>query len=71
MELLSIYCASAGKFSFPNSPSTKIISQETKEILQNLFQESKNNKIKNNSTLWLTSLSELPNYKLKNYIYII
>jgi len=68
MELLSIYCASAGKFSFPNSPSTKIISQETKEILQNLFQESKNNKIKNNSTLWLTSLSELPNYKLKNYI---
>jgi len=68
MELLSIYCASAGKFSFPNSPSTKIISQEIKEILQNLFQESKNNKIKNNSTLWLTSLSELPNYKLKNYI---
>jgi len=68
MELLSIYCASAGKFSLPYLPSTKIISQETKEILQNLFQESKNNKIKNNSTLWLTSLSELPNYKLKNYI---
>jgi hypothetical protein len=72
MILLPIYYTPPGKFFFsgPNdsSLSTKIIPQETKEILQNLFQESKNNKIKNNSTLWLTSLSELPNYKLKNYI---
>jgi len=72
MILLSIYHTQAGKFFFSglddSSLSTKIIPQETKEILQNLFQESKNNKIKNNSTLWLTSLSELPNYKLKNYI---
>jgi len=72
MILLPIYHTKAGKFFFSglddSSLSTKIIPQETKEILQNLFQESKNNKIKNNSTLWLTSLSELPNYKLKNYI---
>jgi hypothetical protein len=72
MILLPIYHTQAGKFFFSglndSSLSTKIIPQETKEILQNLFQESKNNKIKNNSTLWLTSLSELPNYKLKNYI---
>ena len=72
MILLPIYHTPPGKFFFsgPNdsSLSTKIIPQKTKEILQNLFQESKNNKIKNNSTLWLTSLSELPNYKLKNYI---
>ena len=72
MILLPIYHTQAGKFFFSGlddpSLSTKIIPQETKEILQNLFQESKNNKIKNNSTLWLTSLSELPNYKLKNYI---
>ena len=72
MILLPIYYTQAGKFFFSGlddpSESTKIIPQETKEILQNLFQESKNNKIKNNSTLWLTSLSELPNYKLKNYI---
>ena len=72
MILLPIYHTPLGKFFFSglddSSLSTKIIPQETKEILQNLFQESKNNKIKNNSTLWLTSLSELPNYKLKNYI---
>ena len=72
MILLPIYHTQAGKFFLSglddSSLSTKIIPQETKEILQNLFQESKNNKIKNNSTLWLTSLSELPNYKLKNYI---
>ena len=72
MILLPIYHTPPGKFFFSglddSSLSTKIIPQETKEILQNLFQESKNNKIKNNSTLWLTSLSELPNYKLKNYI---
>jgi hypothetical protein len=72
MILLPIYHTPAGKFFFSglddSNLSTKIIPQETKEILQNLFQESKNNKIKNNSTLWLTSLSELPNYKLKNYI---
>lgn len=72
MILLPIYHTQAGKFFLSglddSNLSTKIIPQETKEILQNLFQESKNNKIKNNSTLWLTSLSELPNYKLKNYI---
>jgi len=72
MILLPIYHTPPGKFFFSglddSSLSTKIIPQETKEILQNLFQESKNNKIKNNSTLSLTSLSELPNYKLKNYI---
>ena len=73
MELHRIHYASlSSKFFFSSfsdlTTSIKIIPQETKEILQNIFQESKNNKIKNNSTIWLTSLSELPNYKLKNYI---
>jgi hypothetical protein len=35
---------------------------------QNLYELNKNNKLEDNTTIYLTSLSEFPSYKLKNYI---
>ena len=45
-----------------------IISKDYEEKICNIIEKSKNNKLKDNSNVYLTSLSTLPSYKLKNYI---
>ena len=45
-----------------------IIPESYKQRYLALFEKSKDNKIENKTTVYSTPLSELPPYKLKNYI---
>ena len=45
-----------------------IIPEDYQLRIKKLFDESKDNKLTDNSTTYITPLSELPAYKLKNYI---
>ena len=45
-----------------------IIPEDYQTKIKNFLNEIKDNKLTDNSTVYVTPLSELPSYKLKNYI---
>lgn len=64
-----LYINKSGKFQTPWDGSViEILPKDYKEKIISIIEKSKNNKLKNNSNVYLTPLSTLPSYKLKNYI---
>jgi hypothetical protein len=51
-----------------NNRIIDIIPKSYEEKIYNIFEKCKDNKLKDNSNVYLTPLSTLPSYKLKNYI---
>ena len=65
---LTLYTHSQPKFSVSYTLIGGVIPVNYQNEVINLINNSKNNTLKDNSTVYLTPLSELPSYKLKNYI---
>jgi len=50
------------------SDTLNYVSKSTMQKYQKIYEENKNNKLQNNSTVYFSSLSSLPRYKYNNYI---
>jgi hypothetical protein len=50
------------------SDTLNCVSKSTMQKYQKIYEENKNNKLQNNSTVHFSSLSSLPRYKYNNYI---
>ena len=59
---------SSVKYSFSHTITVGFITKEIIAKYKQLCEDSKNNKIKDNSTIYLSPISNYPVYKLKNYI---
>ena len=64
----AIYLDTRKKYSSTYNPVIDIIPKDLYHKYETLYQKYKDNKLKSNTTVYLTPLSSFPSYKLKNYI---